>query len=78
MGEGLASGLTYAIERKFAENLWSLYNSFAEDPIFQIDANLGYSAANALVQAPDTASLSDALTITLLPALPSAWGSGSM
>ncbi|CAE6406040.1 unnamed protein product [Rhizoctonia solani] len=72
--------LTYAIERNFAENLWSLYNSFAEDPIFQIDANLGYPAAvlNALVQAPDTASLSDALAITLLPALPSAWSSGSI
>ncbi|CAE7084096.1 unnamed protein product [Rhizoctonia solani] len=72
--------LTYAIERNFAENLWSLYNSFAEDPIFQIDANLGYPAAvlNALVQAPDTASLSDPLAITLLPALPSAWGSGSI
>ncbi|CAE6531252.1 unnamed protein product [Rhizoctonia solani] len=72
--------LTYAIERNFAENLWSLYNSFTEDPIFQIDANLGYPAAvlNALVQAPDTPSLSDALVITLLPALPFAWGSGSI
>ncbi|KDN36266.1 hypothetical protein RSAG8_10954, partial [Rhizoctonia solani AG-8 WAC10335] len=70
----------YAIDRNFAENLWSLYNPFAEDPIFQIDANLGYPAAvlNALVQAPDTSSLSDALAITLLPALPSAWGSGSI
>ncbi|KAG8731529.1 hypothetical protein FRC11_003910 [Ceratobasidium sp. 423] len=72
--------LTYAIERNFAENLWSLYNSFAEDPIFQIDANLGYPAAvlNALVQAPDTPSLFDALVVTFLPALPSAWGSGSI
>ncbi|CCO35335.1 hypothetical protein BN14_09452 [Rhizoctonia solani AG-1 IB] len=72
--------LTYAIERNFGENLWSLYNSFVEDPIFQIDANLGYPAAvmNALVQAPDTPSLSDTLAITLLPALPSAWPSGSI
>ncbi|KAJ1300892.1 hypothetical protein OPQ81_003318 [Rhizoctonia solani] len=72
--------LTYAIEHNFAENLWSLYNPFAEDPIFQIDANLGYPAAvlNALVQAPDTSSLSDALVITILPALPSAWSSGSI
>ncbi|KEP48164.1 glycoside hydrolase family 95 protein [Rhizoctonia solani 123E] len=72
--------LTYAIDRNFAENLWSLYNPYADDPIFQIDANLGYPAAvlNALVQAPDTSSLSDALAITLLPALPSAWGSGSI
>ncbi|CAE6531228.1 unnamed protein product [Rhizoctonia solani] len=72
--------LTYAIERNFAENLWSLYNPFADDPIFQIDANFGYPAAvlNALVQAPDTSSLSDALAVTILPALPSAWGSGSI
>jgi hypothetical protein len=33
---------------------------------------------NALVQAPDTPSLSDTLAITLLPALPSAWPSGSI
>lgn len=72
--------LTYAIERNFASNLWSLYNPFAEDPIFQIDANLGYPAAvlNALIQAPDTSSLSDALLVTLLPALPAAWGTGSI
>ncbi|CAE6505192.1 unnamed protein product, partial [Rhizoctonia solani] len=72
--------LTYAIDRNFAENLWSLYNPFADDPIFQIDANLGYPAAvlNALVQAPDTSSLSDPLAVTLLPALPSAWDSGSI
>ncbi|ELU38068.1 glycoside hydrolase family 95 protein [Rhizoctonia solani AG-1 IA] len=72
--------ITYAIERNFAENLWSLYNSFTEDPIFQIDANLGYPAAvlNALVQAPDTPSLFDALAITILPALPDSWASGSI
>ncbi|KAF8604839.1 glycoside hydrolase family 95 protein [Ceratobasidium sp. AG-I] len=72
--------LTYAIERNFASNLWSLYNPFADDPIFQIDANLGYPAAvlNALLQAPDTSALSDALPITLLPALPAAWSTGSI
>ncbi|KDN34548.1 hypothetical protein RSAG8_12351, partial [Rhizoctonia solani AG-8 WAC10335] len=72
--------LTYAIERNFAENLLSLYYPFMDDPIFQIDANLGYPAAvlNALIQAPDTPSLFDVLDITLLPALPSAWGSGSL
>ncbi|CAE6497238.1 unnamed protein product [Rhizoctonia solani] len=72
--------LTYAIERNFAENLWSLYYPFLDDPIFQIDANLGYPAAvlNALVQAPDTSSLSDTLDVTLLPALPSAWATGSI
>ncbi|KAG8694176.1 hypothetical protein FRC08_008664 [Ceratobasidium sp. 394] len=72
--------LTYAIERNFAPNLWSLYNPFADDPIFQIDANFGYPAAvlNALIQAPDTSSLSDTLAITVLPALPAAWANGSI
>ncbi|KAG8714504.1 hypothetical protein FRC09_017542 [Ceratobasidium sp. 395] len=72
--------LTYAIERNFAGNLWSLYDPAAADPRFQIDANLGYPAAvlNALVQAPDTSSLSDTLRITMLPALPTAWATGSI
>ncbi|CAE6411034.1 unnamed protein product [Rhizoctonia solani] len=72
--------LTYAIERNFASNLWSLYNASEPDPTFQIDANMGYSAAvmNALIQAPDTSSLSDTLRVTLLPALPAAWKSGSI
>lgn len=33
---------------------------------------------NALVQAPDVASLNTTITITLLPALPTAWKSGSV
>ncbi|KAG8789221.1 hypothetical protein FRC12_013755 [Ceratobasidium sp. 428] len=72
--------LTYAIERNFAENLWSLYDPSAADPRFQIDANLGYPAVvlNALVQAPDTSSLSDTLRITILPALTIAWATGSL
>ncbi|KEP45114.1 glycoside hydrolase family 95 protein [Rhizoctonia solani 123E] len=72
--------LTYAIERNFAGNLWSLYNASESDPTFQIDANMGYSAAvlNSLVQAPDTSSLSDTLYVILLPALPAAWKSGSI
>jgi alpha-L-fucosidase 2 len=54
--------------------------SVADDPIFQIDANLGYPAAvmNALVQSPDRPTLSDSLRVTLLPALPSAWANGSI
>ncbi|KAG8783850.1 hypothetical protein FRC12_019297 [Ceratobasidium sp. 428] len=72
--------LTYAIDLNFGPNLWSLYNPYSEDPIFQIDANFGYPAAvlNALIQAPDTSSLSDALAITILPALPAAWANGSI
>ncbi|QRV78536.1 glycoside hydrolase family 95 protein [Ceratobasidium sp. AG-Ba] len=72
--------LTYAIERNFAGNLWSLYDSTVANPILQIDANLGYPAAvlNAIIQAPDTSSLSDVLRITILPALPAAWSTGSI
>ncbi|KAH7322255.1 glycoside hydrolase family 95 protein [Rhizoctonia solani] len=72
--------LTYAIERNFVSNLWSLYNASEPDPTFQIDANMGYSAAvlNALIQAPDTSSLSDTLRVILLPALPAAWKDGSI
>ncbi|KAG9087835.1 hypothetical protein FS749_002610 [Ceratobasidium sp. UAMH 11750] len=92
--------LTYAIDRNFATNLWSVYEPFDGYPTFQIDANLGYPAAvlvspvnysvlppclkfyprrqNALLQAPDTSSLSDTLMITVLPALPAAWANGSI
>ena len=35
----------YAIKRDFGPNLFSLYNPGQDDPIFQIDANLGYSGA---------------------------------
>ncbi|KAJ8481341.1 hypothetical protein ONZ51_g6064 [Trametes cubensis] len=37
--------LSYAIERNFAPNLFSLYPPLGEDAIFQIDANFGYAAA---------------------------------
>ncbi|KAF7968852.1 hypothetical protein HWV62_29164 [Athelia sp. TMB] len=75
--------LTYAIATNFASNLFSLYNAYSltdTGPLFQIDANLGYPAAvlNALLQAPDVASQSAALTITLLPAVPKKWASGSI
>ncbi|KAL1730890.1 glycoside hydrolase family 95 protein [Schizophyllum commune] len=73
--------LTYAIATNFAENLFSVYNPGEDDPIFQIDANLGHPAAvlNALIQAPDTASYEEPLVVTLLPALPQQWAaSGSI
>ncbi|CAE6473315.1 unnamed protein product [Rhizoctonia solani] len=91
LGKGLAGSLLGSItkldcvlspvkERNFASNLWSLYDASQRDPTFQIDANMGYSGAvmNALIQAPDTSSLSDTLRITLLPALPAAWKNGSI
>ncbi|KII85573.1 glycoside hydrolase family 95 protein [Plicaturopsis crispa FD-325 SS-3] len=72
--------LSYAIQRNFGDNMFSLYDPDSSDSIFQIDANLGYPAAviNALISAPDTASLSTPLTVTLLPAVPTQWPSGTV
>ncbi|KAF8582540.1 glycoside hydrolase family 95 protein [Ramaria rubella] len=72
--------LTYSIQRNFGSNLFSLYDPGDTDPIFQIDANLGYPGAllNALVQAPDVPYLNSTLLITLLPALPKAWSFGNL
>ncbi|KAG8830376.1 hypothetical protein FRC17_004965 [Serendipita sp. 399] len=74
--------LSYATSRNFAANLFSLYNPFntADNTLFQMDANGGYPAAvlNALIQAPDTQHLNEAITITLLPALPPSWSEGSL
>ncbi|KAI6026511.1 glycoside hydrolase family 95 protein [Pisolithus microcarpus] len=61
--------LTYAIERNFAQNLFSLYTYGST--IFQIDANLGYPAA--VLPGTDIP-----LEVTLLPALPPSWQSGSV
>ncbi|KAA1468613.1 glycoside hydrolase family 95 protein [Dentipellis sp. KUC8613] len=70
--------LSYAIERNFGRNLFSVYTPHGTP--FQIDANLAYPAVvlNGLVQAPDVASYSAPLRITLLPALPSKWRSGKI
>ncbi|KAI0763991.1 glycoside hydrolase family 95 protein [Trametes elegans] len=72
--------LSYAIERNFAPNLFSLYPPLGEDAIFQIDANFGYPAAllNGLIQAPDVASSSDVYQVYILPALPPNWPKGSI
>ncbi|KAI0353355.1 glycoside hydrolase family 95 protein [Trametes cingulata] len=72
--------LSYAVERNFAPNLFSLYPPLGEDAIFQIDANFGYPAAllNGLIQAPDVASLSDVFTVYIQPALPANWPKGSI
>ncbi|PVF92534.1 hypothetical protein CPB86DRAFT_177484 [Serendipita vermifera] len=74
--------LSYGVSRNFASNLFSLYNPFntAENTLFQMDANGGYPAAvlNALIQAPDTHSLSSTLAISILPALPSSWCEGEL
>ncbi|KAF5366281.1 hypothetical protein D9758_005662 [Tetrapyrgos nigripes] len=70
--------LTYTLYEDFGGNLFSLYDPQDSDPIFQIDANLGFPGAvlNAIVQAPDVPALNSTLVVTLLPALPPAWNSG--
>ncbi|KAL0064548.1 hypothetical protein AAF712_008493 [Marasmius tenuissimus] len=72
--------LTFAISENLGPNLFSLYNPFDPDPIFQIDANLGLPGAvlNAIIQAPDVSSLSETLKVFVLPALPSQWNTGKM
>ncbi|EIN05501.1 hypothetical protein PUNSTDRAFT_74418 [Punctularia strigosozonata HHB-11173 SS5] len=77
---GFYHELTYALSEDFGPNLFSLYDPADPDPIFQIDANLGYPAAvlNALIQAPDVPTANATLVVTLLPALPSAWPTGSI
>ncbi|OSX62210.1 glycoside hydrolase family 95 protein [Postia placenta MAD-698-R-SB12] len=68
--------LTYAVERNFASNLFDIYTpNSGPDGVFQIDANFGYPAA---LLAPDVASYSTPLVVTVLPALPAAWPSGSI
>ncbi|KAI0030348.1 glycoside hydrolase family 95 protein [Vararia minispora EC-137] len=71
--------LSYALERNFGSNLFSLYSP--DSAPFQIDANFGFPAAllNGLIQAPDTANLDEPLIVTLLPTLPAdKWPSGSI
>ncbi|KAF8234486.1 glycoside hydrolase family 95 protein [Tricholoma matsutake] len=72
--------LSYGIFVNFGLNLFSLYDVGNPDPIFQIDANLAYPGVllNALIQAPDVANFNIPLSITLLPALPKQWPSGSI
>ncbi|CAL1710806.1 unnamed protein product [Somion occarium] len=72
--------LSYAIKTNYGANLLSLYTPDDVDPIFQIDANFGYPAAllNGLLQAPDVPSLTTPIVITVLPALPDNWPSGSI
>ncbi|KAF9479521.1 glycoside hydrolase family 95 protein [Pholiota conissans] len=72
--------LSFAMNENFGPNLFSLYNPGDPNPIFQIDANFGIPAAvmNGLLQAPDVASVSTPLIVTLLPALPAQWASGSI
>ncbi|KAH9896616.1 Six-hairpin glycosidase-like protein [Cubamyces lactineus] len=72
--------LSYAIERNFAPNLFSLYPPLGEDAIFQIDANFGYAAAllNGLIQTPDIPAHDVPYTVYLLPAVPKNWPIGAL
>ncbi|EIW76069.1 glycoside hydrolase family 95 protein [Coniophora puteana RWD-64-598 SS2] len=70
--------LTYTIDENWGSNLFDLY--YPNSTTFQIDANFGFPAAllNSILQAPDVASYDIPLQVNLLPALPSAWPSGSI
>ncbi|KAI0330116.1 hypothetical protein GY45DRAFT_1251576 [Cubamyces sp. BRFM 1775] len=70
--------LSYAVERNFGPNLFSLYPPLGEDAIFQIDANFGYAAAllNGLIQTPDIPALNMDYTVYILPAEPKNWPIG--
>ncbi|KAF9259264.1 glycoside hydrolase family 95 protein [Marasmius fiardii PR-910] len=72
--------VTYTISENLGPNLFSLYNPFDPDPIFQIDANLGFPGAvlNGILQAPDVSSFRKALKISILPALPQQWNKGEI
>ncbi|TDL22531.1 glycoside hydrolase family 95 protein [Rickenella mellea] len=72
--------LTYTLERDLSTNLMSMYKPSDANPVFQIDANLGFPGAlmNALLQAPDVPTLATPLVVTILPALPTNWPTGSI
>lgn len=60
-------GSKYAVERNFAQNLFSQYSP-SGDPIFQIDANFGYPAALLVSCLPPR--LPTTHPLTLLPERP--------
>ncbi|KAK7040767.1 hypothetical protein VNI00_009673 [Paramarasmius palmivorus] len=72
--------LTFALSENFGANLFSLYNPGDSNPIFQIDANLGYPGAvlNAILQAPDVSTFDTPLVVYILPALPTQWSEGEI
>ncbi|MBQ9785168.1 MAG: glycoside hydrolase family 95 protein [Clostridia bacterium] len=70
-GENAFAMLQAFFERCTSQHLWDLY-PLGSAPVFQIDANFGYTAAlsEMLIQSHED-------VIALLPALPSRWDSGS-
>ncbi|KAF2658260.1 glycoside hydrolase family 95 protein [Lophiostoma macrostomum CBS 122681] len=70
--------LKYAIEQNFAGNGLSMYSG--KQPPFQIDANFGLAGAmlSMLVVDVDEVSAGEVRTVVLGPAIPQAWGHGSV
>lgn len=63
----------YAIQRNFAGNGLSMYS--AHSPPFQIDANFGVVGAVLAMLVVDLPGMGE---VVLGPAIPSAWGGGSV
>ncbi|KAH8816788.1 glycosyl hydrolase family 65, N-terminal domain-containing protein [Xylogone sp. PMI_703] len=72
--------LGYAIEQNFAGNLASMYNGHSSP--FQIDANFGFVGAVLSMLVVDLPTLGtengEKRTVVLGPAIPAAWGGGSV
>ncbi|KAI1176086.1 Six-hairpin glycosidase-like protein [Nemania sp. FL0916] len=71
--------LRYAIDMNFANNGLSMYTALS--PPFQIDANFGLAGAMLsmlVVDLPLPYGAKDARTVVLGPAIPAAWGPGSV
>ncbi|KFA78910.1 hypothetical protein S40288_08499 [Stachybotrys chartarum IBT 40288] len=71
--------LRYAIEQNFVDNGFSMYSG--EYPPFQVDANFGLGGAvlaMLVVDLPLAGNVDEVRTVVLGPAIPSAWGGGSV
>lgn len=71
--------LRYAIEQNFVDNGFSMYSG--EYPPFQVDANFGLGGAvlaMLVVDLPLAGNVDDVRTVVLGPAIPPAWGGGSV
>ncbi|KAI0514338.1 Six-hairpin glycosidase-like protein [Xylaria bambusicola] len=71
--------LRYAIDTNFANNGFSMYN--AQNQPFQIDANFGLAGAvlsMLVVDLPVAYGAQKERTVVLGPAIPAAWGHGSL
>ncbi|KAJ2987284.1 hypothetical protein NUW58_g4591 [Xylaria curta] len=71
--------LRYAIDTNFADNGFSMYTAL--NPPFQVDANFGLAGAvlsMLVVDLPLSYRVNAERTVVLGPAIPAAWGNGSV